>query len=193
MGSRNIGRSFGSRVGRFLFRLTKGTALQSEYDPIGRDEWLLRRVPAKSNYHNPKLTPAFQRACFVPNENDTDGISLFREMFLSPRSLSKIGRKPPYIVARVKASVFIDGAMTLNSTPDPAEPPGHVSIPEISIARYKTNKHDTRELQMLLVDASELAFDPTPHSVTSMAAVLSATLVYPLAVTQPALGAEIVL
>jgi hypothetical protein len=97
---------------------------------------------------------------FRPTDEDFDGISLFREMFLSPRDLSAIGRKPPYAVTRIRASDVIDIGVSLDVTPDPKQPPGHVSVPELNTASRKEDRKRLLPYQVALAHRCSIAYDP---------------------------------
>lgn len=158
MGEPIGGRSIQSRITRFLYRLFRGAPFRIESDPIEPREWLLRRIPHM--YFDARLQPPIQRAAFRPTANDIDGISLFREMFLSPKDLSKTGKKTPYVVARIRASTIADCGLTTIASPDPAQPPGHVSLPELSIQNMKKNKQKSKDYQFALAKNCPIAYQP---------------------------------
>jgi hypothetical protein len=145
------------RVGRFVYRLLHGALLRHERDPIANNEWLLRRIPTNAEYYRPDLPERLQRAAFAPNKQDTDGISFYRELFISRRHLAKhTGRKPPYVVCRIRARQVPQG-LTVIASPDPdlSQPRGHCTIPQIS---YETRK-TTVELQIELRKQVSVVFD----------------------------------
>jgi hypothetical protein len=113
-------------------------------------EFLLRRIPKNVEYCNSKLNPAITPLAFRPNNNDTDGISLFREREVSRADLSKSGRKPPYIVAGLKARDIFDLGLNIVPTDDVEGVPGHVVVPELSIEAYRNNKTRVVEINFKL-------------------------------------------
>jgi hypothetical protein len=146
-------------LSRFLYRLLHGAPFCTEARAVTPREWLLRRIPSNTQYYKRELAVPFQRVAFAPHESDTDGLSVFREMFVSPRYLAlKTGAKPPYIVARIRACDFTPLKLSLQPSPDPdpREPRGHTVIPELTYARRRA----TKDLQADLSEKAILAYDP---------------------------------
>ena len=158
MGKLIGGRSVSSRVNRFFYRLVRGFLFRTECDPIDPKEWLLRRTP--SDYYNSSSDVPFTRVAFRPHRYDVDGISLFREMFVSPKDISATGRSAPYTVARIRALSINDAELKINATPDSRQPPGHSSIPKLSIDEMKSNKPQSKEYQFALAKLAVVAYDP---------------------------------
>jgi hypothetical protein len=73
------------------------------------------------------------------------------------------GNKPPYVVARLRASSVLEAGASINPTPDHDQPPGHCSIPEIKFEGRKSSK-DSKARQQKLANASEPAHIPTRKS-----------------------------
>jgi hypothetical protein len=148
---------FFSRLNRFVYRLARGVPFLSESDPLTPNEWLLRRIPNNADYYKPAEPVPIQRVAFEPNKQDVDGLSFFREMFISPRELGlKTGRKPPYIVARVRLKDIEANNIKIHAAPDSEQPAGHAVAPEITYAARKATKEAQRQLR----DCAKLAFDP---------------------------------
>lgn len=158
MGQSRNGRTLRSRIGRFAYRLVHSAPFLRENDPVDKNEWLLRRVP--NSYIDNNLSPPFTRVTFRPSNYDVDGISLFREMFISSRVLSSTGKSAPYVVARVRASDIFDMNLSIVPSPDMAQPPGHVSVPEISIGEMKRDKAKSKEYQHALTARSSVGYCP---------------------------------
>lgn len=152
------GRSLFSRIDRLLYRFFRGAFYRSESDPISPNEWLLRRVPNK--WYDSSLEAPFERLAFRPNQLDDDGISLFREMFVSPKDISISGRKPPYTVARIRASSIKGLGLEITATPDPSQPPGHVSLPDLSLSERNNDSKKSKEFQFGLSRSAKIACDP---------------------------------
>lgn len=151
-----------SRLGRLIYRLLHGEILRRESDPVRPREWLLRRVPSGNpSYFDRSLDVPLQALAFAPSkERDWDGLSFFRESFVSPRDLAMFAtRKTPYVF-RLRAQDLIALELTLNPTPNPAQPPGHVSVPELGAEAKRRNKGKVAALQADLVPLALLAFDP---------------------------------
>jgi len=119
---------------------------KDERDPVSPREYVLRRVFAAADHFNPALSEPVQRVAFQPNKKDAAGISVFRELFVTPMEVARRGPKGPseYIVVRLLAAdVF---ALGLSVLPDPQadQPPGHAIIPELT---PQTEKKRSKELQ----------------------------------------------
>ena len=158
MGEFVAGRSIQSRLGRLAYRLISGAPFRAESDAIRPSEWLLRRIP--HDYFDAELASPIQRAAFRPTDRDVDGISLFREMHLSPKDLSSTGTKAPYVVGRIRASEIERIGLTLLPTPDPTQPPGHVSVPQLNTKSMKINKSESKEYQFALANVCTVAYLP---------------------------------
>jgi len=164
MGAVVYGRDFRSRLGRFIHRLIAFVPHMSEDDPIGPDEWLLRRVPNRQpDYFNPALAVPVASAAFAPTKYDTDGISFFRELFVAPETVSMSGTKPPYIVVRLRSSGIVALGMTPTATPDKAGLPGHVSLPELAYIPKPTEGERKRQtgFRLGLVEIAVAVIVPT--------------------------------
>jgi hypothetical protein len=102
---------------------------------------------------------------FRPNDNDTDGISLYEASQVSAEELKQNARKPPeeYRVARLSESQIL--ALGLTLSPTPGDLPGHHVIPEINTSDYKSSKGAPlrklwfAERQDSLADLSDMADD----------------------------------
>jgi len=69
---------------------------------------------------------------FQPAKDDADGISLFREDFVTAEDLSSMSTHPKGVrVARVLARECTSLRLSLSPAPDPHVPPGHTVIPEM--------------------------------------------------------------
>jgi len=119
-----------------------------QQDPISSDEYVLRRIPKDKSRYDPSLNDPVQRVAFEPSKWDVDGISVFRELFVSAAALAKAGTNDNgYCVARLSVSNLI--ALGLTIVPDTRndQPPGHAIIPELSISEMKQNKTKCKEIQ----------------------------------------------
>jgi len=119
----------------------------SDEEPIGPDEYVLRRI--HPNNCNPTDPISVKRCEFEPKQRDADGISLYREKITSAEQLSEAGKNPgSYYIARFHVSEL--QAIGLTVVPSPGDLPGHVSIPELSWARHGADKPRSKELQLAL-------------------------------------------
>ena len=107
-------------------------------DAIAPEELLLRRIVRQPGQYDPALDPAVHRGAFTPNRQDVDGLSLFREAYISASAVALAARKPAsdYVVARLRVSDVLSLGLSVLPCPDPGGLPGHVVIPELSLARY---------------------------------------------------------
>ena len=131
-------------------------------DAIDHNEVILRRVPARADYYNSTLPIPLIPIAFRPTCDDTDGISLFRERHISREELSATGRKPPYLIARLKVADVVALGLTITQTPSDDGTPGHVIIPELSLRSYNANKQQSsqrtdRSIRPRLVDIDAAA------------------------------------
>ena len=130
-------------------------------DSVDQSESLLRRIPRNADFYDPNLSLPITPHAFRPNHQDSDGISLFREKAISREALSQTGRKPPYIVASLKARDLCDLGFTIIPTLDDSGIPGHVVVPELSWEAYENNKQSLKELTKKLAElASTDVFEP---------------------------------
>jgi hypothetical protein len=130
-------------------------------DSVDQGESLLRRIPRNADYYDPSVSVSITPHAFRPNQQDTDGISLFRKAAISREALSETGRKPPYIVASVKARDLRDLGLSIISTVDDSGIPGHVVVPELSWDAYQSNKQSLKELTKKLAElASTDVYNP---------------------------------
>ena len=81
--------------------------MDHEETPIDPEEYVLRRIH-KSNYKRLLPIPV-ATAAFRPNDNDDDGISLYRECMTSPTTLASSARKPAseYVIARINNDLTV--------------------------------------------------------------------------------------
>lgn len=121
-----------------------------EHEPVDDSEYLLRRIHKKDV--QVAATIRFPRGSFVPNRHDTNGLSFYRERFISPANLADAGAKRgEYFVVRIAAAAMRALGLTLSPSPDPAQPPGHVLVPELRLERYRTDKANMTLIQIELM------------------------------------------
>lgn len=132
---------------------------KDEHDPVSPDEHVLRRIFIR--HFDSALGEPIQRVAFQPNNNDTHGISVFRELFVTPAEVAQKGPKDPseyYVVRLLAADVFTLG---LSILPDPQgdQPPGHAVIPELN---PKMDQKRSKELQRGLakLGGRNIAYEP---------------------------------
>jgi hypothetical protein len=88
---------------------------------------------------------------FRPTENDTTGISFFREKFLSHPTvaLSSVdaAKQNNYFLVRLAIRDIYPLELTMLPEPDPEGPPGHAVIPELSWSAYQADKDRLKKIQ----------------------------------------------
>lgn len=125
--------------------------MTDQQDPISPDEYVLRRIPKDKSRYNPSLPEPVQRIAFEPSKWDVDGISVFRELFVSADALVKAGtNNNGYCVTRLSVSELIALGLTIVPDPRNEQPPGHAIIPELSISEWNQNKTKCKEIQRKL-------------------------------------------
>lgn len=104
-----------------------------ENDPIQPDEYVLRRINNNRDWYKPELDQPVTRVACSPFKKDIDGLSVFRERFISPAELAAAGPHPDgYYVARLLVSEIQKLGLTLVPAPLPGGPKGHTIIPELN-------------------------------------------------------------
>jgi hypothetical protein len=121
--------------------------------PVKDDENLLRLVI--KDWYKPKGEACFGRIAFQPNNQDTDGISLYRERFVSPAKVaaSRPKRKGAFYVVQLKAGELRARGLTLR--PVIGELPGHVVIPQLKWSVLKENRNWVEEEALELVKLAQ--------------------------------------
>ena len=122
--------------------------MKTEDDAIEDEELLLRRSLVE--WVDLNLELPVSRVVFRPTEDDSTGISFFREFFSTPAEVveltEKLGRRPrnDYCVIRMPVCSIRDNGMSIN--PDPIELlKGHALLPEIkSTLRRQSKKYQVR-------------------------------------------------
>jgi hypothetical protein len=135
--------------------------LLRESEGVRPSEWLLRK--ARPDDYDRSLPVPFNPTVYGSNSSDADGISLFRECFVSPHAVSGHCKRAPYIVARVRARDLTELGLTLDhsSYSDPSLP-GHFSVPELrhDPKRLKAQKEEVRGIRTKLVEKTKAAEVP---------------------------------
>lgn len=126
----------------------KPALLKAETTSVSPDEDVLRRI----HRAHVKLSDSepVQRVAFQPNDQDTDGISVYRVACgATPVNVDKAGRRPgEYYVAELSVRALI--SLGLSVQPYPLPPvPGHAVVPELRCQLQSTTeqKQRAKELQ----------------------------------------------
>jgi hypothetical protein len=120
----------------------------SEEGPVDPRESVFRRIPIIPNSYDPSLATPVGALAFRPTDDDVDGISLYRELFVSAQDVARSARKPAsfYVVARLNAAEIL--ALDVRLVPTPGNLPGHVSIPEINKKDYADKAKKLRIVEL---------------------------------------------
>jgi hypothetical protein len=115
--------------------------------PIDPDEPILRRIPINPGYYSPTKAPPVERGAFVPRPIDVDGLSFYLEREISPAELVAAvqNARCRFVVARMRASDIYGLGLSLVTTMEPGDLPGHMIVPEINFATY----HDRAQRQRM--------------------------------------------
>jgi hypothetical protein len=147
------------RRARFTLRnIIRGWPFYYETAPVFPNEVLLRTVPNTIGYYTPDSMGKWivSSLAFEPRSDDVDGISLFREDFVTKEQLARLSGHPHGVrVARVTVKECGSLHLSVNPSPDADEPPGHVVIPEMPfLQKAPQNKAQKQKIKAL---AQELA------------------------------------
>ena len=135
------------------------------------DEHILRTVPNTADYFKETMghwtvTPY----AFKPHaERDPDGLSLFREDFVTPQEVATTCKHPASArVVRLKVSDLIALGLSVESNPQPEELPGHVIIPEMNYgaAKAKQTKRRIDDLTQKLAALASKSIAYSPSGLT---------------------------
>jgi hypothetical protein len=127
-------------------------------EPTGSEQFVLRRI------HRSHVSDSGNILWqgFAPSREDTDGISVYFASSISPEALAASGRggRENYYVARLPIQALRDLGLTL--VPDDDD--GHAAIPELSRARYKSEKAQVKEILFRLSKLANenIVFKPLP-------------------------------
>ena len=104
-------------------------------------------VPAA--YYDSSLPLPVMPVAFQPDrERDVDGLSFFREDFVSPIRLAAANENARgCCVTRLRVKDLHDLGLSVLPTPHPDEQAGHVIVPEMSYGTYKNSKKQVKDIQ----------------------------------------------
>lgn len=122
----------------------------AQEDDIQDNEFILRRIPNSVGYIISDDTEPVNRISFKPTDQDGDGISLYRELFASAKSVAEAGNnKNGYYVVRMTAQSIRELGLEIVPNPICGELPGHSLIPDLNC---NMNKNESKALQLKLAD-----------------------------------------
>ena len=135
--------------------------MKLETDPIGDDEWLLRRVPAERfrNDQTPLISPNAFEPRIKGREPDTEGISLYRAACLDHPDdvlvMVPIDKRHQTGIVRIQVSALAEPGLTARIAID-SRIRGHVVIPELNAIAYADDKAKFIPIKLRLAElASE--------------------------------------
>lgn len=104
-------------------------------EPIAADEILFRRIPVVTGWYDANKRSLSPQA-FRPNENDSDGLSLSRAKYCTPRQAAARGRRGRnYWIAPVRAQTISDMGLAVRPDPEPdGSDPSHACVPAMHYA-----------------------------------------------------------
>src|SRR5436305_9027075 len=111
-----------------------------EYQPVDDGEHVYRRI--HRTYFQAGLPVPVHPAAFRPNQNDTSGLSVFRDAFVQPAdTLAGVdaNKQNDYYVARLSVYELRNLGLSVLPEPESNGPPGHAVIPEMSWQAYQSN------------------------------------------------------
>jgi hypothetical protein len=134
-----------------------------EHEPVQDDEFVYRRI--HRNFYDGSIPTRIRREAFRPSHNDATGLSVFRAAFVQPAdTLTNIdaSKQNDYYVARLAVEDLHELGLTVQTDPDPAGPPGHAVIPELSWQAYQADKRRLKQVQVELANLASAAIVHQP-------------------------------
>lgn len=117
---------------------------------VEEHESILRRI--HKTYYDANLNTPIQPEAFRPTERDADGLSVFREKFVTPAELLMTvpeAKRNLYYIARLR--VVDLKALWLTVVPRPvAGLTGHAVIPELNWHSYQKDRFRLKPVQLQL-------------------------------------------
>ncbi len=128
----------------------------TQHDTLSEDEYVLRRILNQDNIIDLNLSHPIQRIAFRPTDKDTDGISVFRELFATPEEVAFTGNNPSgYHVIRLPYREILGLGFSIIPNPDISQPNGHSLIPDL---HCDLQKSISRALQQSLATLANKNF-----------------------------------
>ncbi len=123
--------------------------------PLRDTEFLLRRIPM--SWYKPRGEDRFGRVAFQPNQGDLDGISLYRERFVSAERVAmNVKREKQGTFYVVKLTVSDVRGCGLRARACVGDLPGHVVIPELARSALDENQEFVNEKGLELVRLAQI-------------------------------------
>lgn len=128
--------------------------MKTQSDPVTEDEFVLRRIPVRTQYVDEALPQPVQRLAFAPDsERDKKGLSVFRALFTTATDLSARGKSPAgYLVVSLAVRDLIELGMSVVADPQEDQLPGHALIPDLGYDAKVSDPTRSKELQDRLAE-----------------------------------------
>jgi hypothetical protein len=130
-------------------------------EPVAAGERVLRIVLV--SYVDLGLPQPISPQAFRPSSKDTDGLSVFRERFISPRDLALNSPKQgDCFIVRLSVADISNLKLTVIPDPQQGSLPGHSLIPELKTGATGKKKEEERELRVELarLAGADIVFNP---------------------------------
>jgi hypothetical protein len=141
--------------------------MSDQSQPVEESEFILRRIH-RQHYQEGADIPVLASG-FRPTQQDTTGISVFRERFLA-QTVDALASLAPekqgnYFLARLAVEDLRKLDLTVVPDPDYAGPPGHAVIPELSWQAYQQEKARLKEVHLELAKLASSAIVHKPSGI----------------------------
>lgn len=123
-------------------------------DPVADDELVMRRVSTASMWYDPQASPPLNWLAFKPNQNDTNGVSVWRGKYLTPDDVAKMNARPNrrYYVVAIQVAALRGSGIEVIASPQEGGA-GHASLANLNSSAYDQDPDLVREMA---IRASEL-------------------------------------
>lgn len=142
--------SSGRRARLRLRTIAKGWPCYYEDSPVHPDEVLLRTIPNVPGYFTEEMGGwKVNLDTFKPRKSDADGLSFFREDFITRQKLAyKNTHGAGVLIARITVQQLHQLGLTAKPCPEAGQPPGHTVVPELGfVERHLQSKEEKRRLK----------------------------------------------
>ena len=132
--------------------------MKDENDLVSPDEHVLRRINNKKDWYDPSLGFPVTRVACTPFKKDVDGLSVFRELFVSAAEVAAAGPNPDgYYVARLLVADIQRLGLTVVPNPLPGRLRGHAIIPELNYSATRSDPDTKKRTKELTFELAKLA------------------------------------
>ena len=117
-------------------------------EPLADDEIVFRRVTEKSGWYKPESGRPLAWLAFRPNQNDVDGLSVWREKYYkTAKQAAATGAMPGrrYFVVSLRVAQLRQAGIVVEPSPEDGGP-GHASLVNVNASAYAENSNSVRGL-----------------------------------------------